>query len=97
MQYICCEGTSTTLISYARILPLLTNLMLKIQTIFYYIRNKTLFNFVFHINLVKENLISTPAIDGTILPGITRKTIIDIAMDLGYKVFFPSQFLLSFL
>ncbi|CAK8577894.1 unnamed protein product [Lathyrus sativus] len=39
-----------------------------------------------NIFVVKENVISTPAIDGTILPGITRKTIIDIAMDLGYKV-----------
>lgn len=48
--------------------------------------------FVFHINLVKENDIFTPAIDGSILPGVTRKSIIDIAIDLGYKVFiFPSQ------
>ncbi|XP_058735538.1 branched-chain-amino-acid aminotransferase 6-like [Vicia villosa] len=39
-----------------------------------------------NVFVVKENVIFTPAIDGTILPGITRKTIIDIAMDLGYKV-----------
>ncbi|GAB2293727.1 branched-chain-amino-acid aminotransferase [Dionaea muscipula] len=31
-------------------------------------------------------MISTPAAIGTILPGITRKSIIDIAYDLGYKV-----------
>jgi len=41
---------------------------------------------------MKDNAISTPAIDGTILPGITRKSIIDIAIDLGYQVLinFPS-------
>ncbi|KAK2437129.1 putative branched-chain-amino-acid aminotransferase [Trifolium repens] len=39
-----------------------------------------------NIFVVKENVIFTPAIDGAILPGITRKTIIDIAIDLGYKV-----------
>jgi branched-chain amino acid aminotransferase len=53
--------------------------------------------FVFSFNLVKENVIFTPAIDGAILPGITRKTIIDIAIDLGYKVFIlSSQVLLLF-
>lgn len=39
-----------------------------------------------NVFLVKENVIFTPEIDGTILPGITRKSIIDIATDLGYKV-----------
>jgi hypothetical protein len=34
MQYICCQGTSTTLISYA-VMLLITNLMFKVQTIFY--------------------------------------------------------------
>ncbi|KAL7619289.1 branched-chain-amino-acid aminotransferase 2, chloroplastic [Lactuca sativa] len=36
--------------------------------------------------LVKGNVISTPATVGTILEGITRKSIIDIARDSGYKV-----------
>ena len=31
-------------------------------------------------------MISTPAIKGTILPGITRKSIIDVARSLGYEV-----------
>ncbi|GAB2293725.1 Branched-chain-amino-acid aminotransferase, mitochondrial [Dionaea muscipula] len=39
-----------------------------------------------NIFLVKGNIVSTPAAIGTILPGITRKSIIDIACDLGYKV-----------
>ncbi|KAM0043623.1 putative branched-chain-amino-acid transaminase [Helianthus debilis subsp. tardiflorus] len=39
-----------------------------------------------NIFLVKGNVISTPATIGTILEGITRKSIIDIARDLGYKV-----------
>jgi hypothetical protein len=34
MQYICRQGTSTTLISYA-VMLLITNLMFKVQTIFY--------------------------------------------------------------
>ncbi|KAL5162721.1 Branched-chain-amino-acid aminotransferase 6 [Glycine soja] len=33
-----------------------------------------------------DNSIFTPEIDGTILPGITRKSIIEIAIDLGYQV-----------
>ncbi|KAH9694933.1 Branched-chain-amino-acid aminotransferase 2 [Citrus sinensis] len=32
------------------------------------------------------NVISTPATDGTILPGITRKSVIEIAQILGYQV-----------
>lgn len=36
--------------------------------------------------IVKDNVISTPAADGTILEGITRKSIIEIARDLGYQV-----------
>ncbi|KAJ1403681.1 Branched-chain amino acid aminotransferase II [Sesbania bispinosa] len=39
-----------------------------------------------NVFVVKENVIFTPVIDGTILPGITRKSIIDIAIDLGYQV-----------
>lgn len=31
-------------------------------------------------------MITTPAIKGTILPGITRKSIIDIARSLGFEV-----------
>ncbi|KAJ4825764.1 Branched-chain-amino-acid aminotransferase, mitochondrial [Turnera subulata] len=39
-----------------------------------------------NIFIVKGDVISTPATNGTILPGITRKSIIDIARDSGYKV-----------
>ncbi|MED6144361.1 Branched-chain-amino-acid aminotransferase, mitochondrial [Stylosanthes scabra] len=36
--------------------------------------------------VVKGNAICTPTIDGAILPGITRKSVIAIALDLGYQV-----------
>lgn len=36
--------------------------------------------------LHQGNAISTPAIEGTILPGITRKSIIEVAESKGYKV-----------
>ncbi|KAJ0981845.1 hypothetical protein J5N97_010100 [Dioscorea zingiberensis] len=39
-----------------------------------------------NIFIVKGNIISTPATYGTILPGITRKSIIEIARDQGYQV-----------
>ncbi|KAL1802400.1 branched-chain-amino-acid aminotransferase 2, chloroplastic-like isoform X2 [Daucus carota subsp. sativus] len=39
-----------------------------------------------NVFIVKGNVISTPALSGTILEGITRKSIIEIAKDLGYKV-----------
>ncbi|RZC91557.1 hypothetical protein C5167_027620 [Papaver somniferum] len=39
-----------------------------------------------NIFLVKGNTISTPAINGTILPGITRKSIIEVARIHGYEV-----------
>ncbi|XP_006294531.2 branched-chain-amino-acid aminotransferase 1, mitochondrial [Capsella rubella] len=39
-----------------------------------------------NIFLVKGNTIVTPATNGTILGGITRKSVIEIALDLGYKV-----------
>ncbi|KAG5010493.1 hypothetical protein AAZX31_07G171400 [Glycine max] len=39
-----------------------------------------------NVFVVKDNSIFTPEIDGTILPGITRKSIIEIAIDLGYQV-----------
>ncbi|KAJ8762517.1 hypothetical protein K2173_007956 [Erythroxylum novogranatense] len=39
-----------------------------------------------NIFIVKGDVISTPATNGTILPGITRKSIIDIARHNGYKV-----------
>ncbi|KAK4271372.1 hypothetical protein QN277_020076 [Acacia crassicarpa] len=39
-----------------------------------------------NIFLVKGKAISTPTAGGNILPGITRKSIIEIAIDLGYKV-----------
>ncbi|OMP01715.1 Aminotransferase, class IV [Corchorus olitorius] len=39
-----------------------------------------------NIFMVKDNVISTPAIKGTILPGITRKSIIDVARSEGFQV-----------
>ncbi|XP_002990723.2 branched-chain-amino-acid aminotransferase 5, chloroplastic [Selaginella moellendorffii] len=39
-----------------------------------------------NIFTVKGNTISTPETLGTILPGITRKSIIELARDMGYKV-----------
>ncbi|KAL7594369.1 hypothetical protein Lser_V15G27869 [Lactuca serriola] len=39
-----------------------------------------------NIFIVKGNSISTPDIKGTILPGITRKSIIDVARDEGFQV-----------
>lgn len=39
-----------------------------------------------NIFVVKDKLVSTPAIEGTILPGITRKSIIDVALNQGYQV-----------
>lgn len=39
-----------------------------------------------NVFVVKGNIVSTPAIKGTILPGITRKSIIDIARNQGFQV-----------
>ncbi|XP_010936201.2 branched-chain-amino-acid aminotransferase 5, chloroplastic [Elaeis guineensis] len=39
-----------------------------------------------NVFIVKDKIISTPEIKGTILPGITRKSIIDVARDQGYQV-----------
>lgn len=39
-----------------------------------------------NIFVVKGNVISTPPIAGTILPGITRKSIIEVASWLGYQI-----------
>uniref|UniRef100_J3LJ22 Branched-chain-amino-acid aminotransferase n=2 Tax=Oryza brachyantha TaxID=4533 RepID=J3LJ22_ORYBR len=39
-----------------------------------------------NIFVVKGNVISTPAIKGTILPGITRKSIVEVAQRKGFKV-----------
>ncbi|XP_010271199.1 PREDICTED: branched-chain-amino-acid aminotransferase 3, chloroplastic-like [Nelumbo nucifera] len=39
-----------------------------------------------NVFVVKGTTISTPAIKGTILPGITRKSIIDVACNLGFQV-----------
>ncbi|XP_048492278.1 branched-chain-amino-acid aminotransferase 2, chloroplastic-like [Beta vulgaris subsp. vulgaris] len=38
-----------------------------------------------NIFVVKNNIISTPPTKGTVLPGITRKSVIEIAIDLGYQ------------
>ncbi|KAE8701709.1 Branched-chain-amino-acid aminotransferase 1 [Hibiscus syriacus] len=39
-----------------------------------------------NVFVVKDNTISTPALGGTILTGITRKSIIEIAQSQGFKV-----------
>lgn len=39
-----------------------------------------------NVFIVKDKVISTPAIKGTILPGITRKSIIDVARSEGFQV-----------
>ncbi|CAM9002630.1 unnamed protein product [Rhodiola kirilowii] len=39
-----------------------------------------------NIFVVKGNNISTPAIKGTILPGVTRKSIVDVARSQGFQV-----------
>ncbi|XWS40344.1 hypothetical protein CRYUN_Cryun18bG0132900 [Craigia yunnanensis] len=39
-----------------------------------------------NIFILKGNVISTPTAHGTILPGITRKSIIEISLTLGYQV-----------
>ncbi|KAH7293227.1 hypothetical protein KP509_28G016600 [Ceratopteris richardii] len=39
-----------------------------------------------NIFIVKGNVISTPEARGCILPGVTRKSVMDIAQGLGYKV-----------
>ncbi|XP_022768587.1 branched-chain amino acid aminotransferase 1, mitochondrial-like isoform X2 [Durio zibethinus] len=39
-----------------------------------------------NVFVVKGNLISTPAINGTVLEGVTRKSILEIARDHGYQV-----------
>lgn len=39
-----------------------------------------------NIFLVKGNIVSTPATSGTILQGVTRRSIIEIALDHGYQV-----------
>lgn len=39
-----------------------------------------------NVFVVKGNVLSTPAIKGTILPGITRKSILDVAISQGFQV-----------
>jgi branched-chain amino acid aminotransferase len=39
-----------------------------------------------NVFVVKDDVIATPATRGTILPGITRKSVIELAADRGYKV-----------
>jgi len=39
-----------------------------------------------NIFVVKDKTVSTPALQGTILPGITRKSIIEVARSRGYEV-----------
>lgn len=44
-------------------------------------------NYIFYQSM-QGNIISSPATGGTILPGVTRRSIIEIALDHGYQVFF---------
>ncbi|XP_062226415.1 branched-chain-amino-acid aminotransferase 5, chloroplastic-like isoform X2 [Phragmites australis] len=39
-----------------------------------------------NVFMVKDNVISTPLLTGTILPGVTRKSVIEIAQNLGFQV-----------
>ncbi|WVZ56096.1 hypothetical protein U9M48_006676 [Paspalum notatum var. saurae] len=39
-----------------------------------------------NVFVVKGGVVATPATRGTILPGITRKSVVELAMDRGYKV-----------
>ncbi|KAL8490233.1 hypothetical protein ACS0TY_025948 [Phlomoides rotata] len=39
-----------------------------------------------NVFILKGNVLSTPSANGTVLEGITRKSIMDIARDLGYQV-----------
>ena len=39
-----------------------------------------------NVFVVKGGVVATPATRGTILPGITRKSVIELARDRGYKV-----------
>jgi branched-subunit amino acid aminotransferase/4-amino-4-deoxychorismate lyase len=39
-----------------------------------------------NVFVVKGGVVATPAIRGTILPGITRKSVVELARDRGYKV-----------
>lgn len=39
-----------------------------------------------NVFMVKDGVISTPVINGTILPGVTRKSMVEIARDYGYEV-----------
>ncbi|KAJ0045942.1 hypothetical protein Pint_04928 [Pistacia integerrima] len=39
-----------------------------------------------NIFILKDNVISTPATHGTIVPGVTRKSIMKLASDMGYQV-----------
>ncbi|XP_010461861.1 PREDICTED: branched-chain-amino-acid aminotransferase 6-like [Camelina sativa] len=39
-----------------------------------------------NIFIVKGNIVSTPPTSGTILPGVTRKSISELARDIGYQV-----------
>ncbi|XP_022865020.1 branched-chain-amino-acid aminotransferase 3, chloroplastic-like isoform X3 [Olea europaea var. sylvestris] len=45
-----------------------------------------LFVFTDQFTNFQDHAISTPAINGTILPGITRKSIIDVARSQGFQV-----------
>jgi hypothetical protein len=47
------------------------------------------------INQSQDNVISTPELKGTILPGVTRKSIIELAHSRGYEVYSPQLIAVS--
>jgi hypothetical protein len=47
------------------------------------------------INQSQDNVISTPELKGTILPGVTRKSIIELARSRGYEVYSPQLIAVS--
>jgi hypothetical protein len=54
--------------------------------IFFFNLGVFILNYIFYQSM-QGNIISSPATSGTILPGVTRRSIIEIALDHGYQVF----------
>lgn len=54
-------------------------------------------NYIHAVSFLQDNVISTPELKGTILPGITRKSIIELARSRGYEVSPLSFFVINLL
>lgn len=65
-----------------------SNSSLLVAFFFFFFFNLGVFilNYIFYQSM-QGNIISSPATSGTILPGVTRRSIIEIALDHGYQVF----------